>query len=71
MYRRMNTQMPLRILSLDGGGVRGISSFYLLKSIMDQMKLKLKHEYEPVEPILYAKARDYVTQIYNMGNYVG
>jgi hypothetical protein len=22
-------------------------------------------------PILYAKARDYVTQIYNMGNYVG
>jgi hypothetical protein len=24
-----------------------------------------------LDPILYAKARDYVTQIYNMGNYVG
>ena len=28
---------PLRILSLDGGGVRGISSLYILKEIMAQV----------------------------------
>jgi patatin-like phospholipase/acyl hydrolase len=28
---------PLRILSLDGGGVRGISSLYILKEIMAQL----------------------------------
>jgi patatin-like phospholipase/acyl hydrolase len=27
---------PLRILSLDGGGVRGISSLYILKELMAQ-----------------------------------
>lgn len=31
------TQKPLRILSLDGGGVRGISSLYILKEIMRQI----------------------------------
>jgi patatin-like phospholipase/acyl hydrolase len=29
---------PLRILTLDGGGVRGISSLYILKELMDQVK---------------------------------
>lgn len=29
-------ESPLRILSLDGGGVRGISSLYILKEIMAQ-----------------------------------
>jgi patatin-like phospholipase/acyl hydrolase len=28
---------PLRILSLDGGGVRGMSSLYILKEIMAQV----------------------------------
>ena len=28
---------PLRILSLDGGGVRGISTLYILKEIMRQI----------------------------------
>jgi patatin-like phospholipase/acyl hydrolase len=28
---------PLRILALDGGGVRGISSLYILKEIMAQV----------------------------------
>ena len=28
---------PLRILSLDGGGVRGISSLYILKELMAQI----------------------------------
>ena len=31
------TEKPLRILSLDGGGVRGISSLYILKEIMRQI----------------------------------
>jgi patatin-like phospholipase/acyl hydrolase len=29
---------PLRILSLDGGGVRGISSLYVLKELMVQIE---------------------------------
>src|SRR5215470_10800506 len=30
-------QNPLRILSLDGGGVRGISTLYILKDLMRQI----------------------------------
>ena len=33
-------QPPLRILSLDGGGVRGVSSLYILKDLMDQVARK-------------------------------
>ena len=33
-----DTDEPLRILSLDGGGVRGISSLLLLKKIMDRVR---------------------------------
>ena len=33
-----DTHEPLRILSLDGGGVRGISSLLLLKKIMDKVR---------------------------------
>jgi patatin-like phospholipase/acyl hydrolase len=36
--RPMQHLEPLRILSLDGGGVRGISSLYILKELMDQVK---------------------------------
>jgi len=32
--------VPLRILSLDGGGVRGISSLYILKELMEQITLQ-------------------------------
>jgi hypothetical protein len=31
------TDTPLRVLSLDGGGVRGISSLYILKELMAQI----------------------------------
>ena len=31
-------QQPLRILSLDGGGIRGISSLYILKELMAQLE---------------------------------
>lgn len=35
------------ILSLDGGGVRGLSSLLILKSIMEQIKRKTKAETVP------------------------
>ena len=31
------TEKPLRILSIDGGGVRGISTLYILKELMGQI----------------------------------
>jgi patatin-like phospholipase/acyl hydrolase len=31
-------QAPLRILSLDGGGVRGMSSLYILKDLMARVQ---------------------------------
>jgi patatin-like phospholipase/acyl hydrolase len=40
----MATQAPLRILSLDGGGVRGISSLYMLKDVMAQIKRQRRGE---------------------------
>ena len=36
----MDTQCPLRILALDGGGVRGLSEVLILKFLM----LRLRHE---------------------------
>jgi patatin-like phospholipase/acyl hydrolase len=38
----MEPQNPLRVLSLDGGGIRGISSLYILKEIMAQIKRQQK-----------------------------
>jgi len=34
----MDQQTPLRILCLDGGGIRGISSLYILKELMAQIE---------------------------------
>ena len=39
-------EIPLRILSLDGGGVRGISSLSILKEVMRQ----IAQEYEADNP---------------------
>ena len=47
----MEDQTPLRILSLDGGGVRGISSLFMLKAIIDEIHLKLIDKFKPLEPI--------------------
>jgi patatin-like phospholipase/acyl hydrolase len=47
----MSAETPLRILSLDGGGVRGISLLCILQVLMDQIKLKLIVEFKPLEPI--------------------
>ena len=47
----MMEDKPLRILSLDGGGVRGISSLFILNALMDEIKLKLIDEFKPLEPI--------------------
>jgi patatin-like phospholipase/acyl hydrolase len=41
--------LPMRILSLDGGGVRGISSLYILKELMVQASLQLAAD-KPNEP---------------------
>ena len=38
----MSTERPLRILSLDGGGVRGLSSVLILKFLL--MRLKFEEE---------------------------
>lgn len=35
---------PLRILSLDGGGVRGISSLYILSDLMQQISRELNSD---------------------------
>jgi patatin-like phospholipase/acyl hydrolase len=34
----MEPETPLRILSLDGGGIRGISSLYILKDLLEQIE---------------------------------
>jgi patatin-like phospholipase/acyl hydrolase len=34
----MEDSSPIRVLSLDGGGVRGLSSLYMLKELMAQIK---------------------------------
>ncbi|KAF8852057.1 FabD/lysophospholipase-like protein [Acephala macrosclerotiorum] len=39
----MESAEPLRLLSLDGGGVRGIASLYILKELMDQVRRNIHH----------------------------
>jgi patatin-like phospholipase/acyl hydrolase len=34
----MASQVPLRILCLDGGGVKGLSSLHILKELMEQIQ---------------------------------
>jgi patatin-like phospholipase/acyl hydrolase len=43
----MENQNPLRILSLDGGGVRGISSLYILKKVMAQISREQRITNDP------------------------
>lgn len=41
----------LCLLSLDGGGVRGLSTLYILKSIMDRLNYERKRDkLPPVKP---------------------
>jgi patatin-like phospholipase/acyl hydrolase len=40
----MDPKTPLRILSLDGGGIRGISSLYILKDLLEQIERDRKAE---------------------------
>lgn len=50
----MASQHPLRILSLDGGGVRGLASLHILKELMAQVRrqLQLEHRLGPRVPDL-------------------
>ena len=49
----MANHNPLRILSLDGGGVRGISSLYILKEVMAQItrQRQITNESETATPL--------------------
>ena len=38
----MNNERPLRILALDGGGVRGLSEVLILKFLMKRLKFEAK-----------------------------
>jgi patatin-like phospholipase/acyl hydrolase len=52
------TDTPLRILSLDGGGVRGISSLYILRAVMDQIARENNTE-DPDAPELFPRPCEY------------
>lgn len=47
-----NTQ-PLKILSLDGGGVRGIATLYLLRGLMHQIALSTNQIPDSLRPCDY------------------
>lgn len=53
-------QSPLRLLSLDGGGVRGLSSLMVLRDLMQNIALeekrlgrRLQGDHEPLRPCDY------------------
>ncbi|KAJ4983049.1 patatin-like serine [Stagonosporopsis vannaccii] len=55
-----NPQAPLRLLSLDGGGVRGLSSLMVLRDLMQSIALEEKRlgrrrqgDHEPLKPCDY------------------
>ena len=52
------TDNPLRILSLDGGGIRGISSLYILKEVMRQIARDYEAEH-PAAPELSPRPFEY------------
>ena len=52
------SECPLRILSLDGGGVRGISSLYILKELMRQIAREHAAE-NPERPEISPRPCDY------------
>jgi len=56
-YRNM-AEAPVRILSLDGGGVRGISSLYILKELMAQIARDHRAE-NPAAPDLSPRPCEY------------
>ena len=49
----MADTQPLKILSLDGGGVRGIATLYLLRGLMRQIALSTDQTPESLRPCDY------------------
>jgi patatin-like phospholipase/acyl hydrolase len=49
----MADTQPLKILSLDGGGVRGIATLYLLRGLMHQIALSTDQRPEALRPCDY------------------
>jgi len=43
----MDQHAPLRILSLDGGGIRGISSLYIIRELMAQIERERRATIQP------------------------
>ncbi|KAH7122841.1 ankyrin repeat-containing domain protein [Dendryphion nanum] len=58
MSSSTNSGPPLRILSLDGGGIRGISSLYILKEIMAQVRRQYRVDH-PDDQIRQYKPSDF------------
>lgn len=58
----MESRKPVRILSLDGGGVRGISSLYILKDLMRQVAREHSIEH-PQDPPISPEPCDYFDMI--------
>ena len=48
----MTEQRPIRVLCLDGGGVRGLSSLYIIKKLIEQVKEQEDPDHSKPEQLL-------------------
>jgi patatin-like phospholipase/acyl hydrolase len=62
----MASQVPLRILCLDGGGVKGLSSLYILKELMAQIRRNTDSGSRP-KPRSHLRPCDYFDLICGTG----
>jgi patatin-like phospholipase/acyl hydrolase len=69
MSAERNMQAPLRLLSLDGGGVRGLSSLMVLRDLMQNIALeerrlgrRAQYDHEPLRPCDYFDLQVIISQ---------